>query len=45
VLPMATTQINAPSPTEMPRMVKTLRSQFRVRDANASRRALLQDRR
>lgn len=39
--PMATTQINAPTPTEMPRIVRTLRSQFRIRDANASRNRAL----
>jgi len=36
-LPKATIQINAPTPTDMPTMVRTLRSQFGVRDANAWR--------
>src|SRR6185369_582824 len=35
--PMATTQINAATPTAIPRMVRALRSQLRVRATNASR--------
>jgi hypothetical protein len=40
-LPIATTQINAATPTEIPRIVSTLRSQFRPRDKNASRKRAL----
>jgi len=39
---MATTQINAPTPTEMPRMVRRLRSRFRLKDVNASRNRALE---
>src|SRR5690348_4797481 len=35
--PIATTQINAATPTAIPRMVRALRSQLRVRATNASR--------
>ncbi len=39
--PIATTQINAPTPTEMPTMVRILLTQFRLSAADASRNMFL----
>jgi hypothetical protein len=38
---IATTQMNAPTPTEMPRMVRTLLTQLRLSAADASRNMFL----